>query len=169
MTTSPPGTVTFLFTDVEGSSQLWEKHPDEMGPALAHHDVLLRGVIESHGGRVFKTVGDAFHAAFPTARQAVDAAVEGQQRLLAGQSTAPRQLLLRVRMAVHTGQAEQRDGDYFGQPLNRLARLLALGHGQQILLSEAAAGLVRDDLPPQTRLQDLGIHRLRDLDRPERV
>ena len=163
----PTGTVTFLFTDIEGSTKLWEQHPDAMRPALARHDDLLRRSIEASGGYVFRTVGDAFCAAFPTASQALAASLFAQLALAAEpwETETP----LSVRMALHTGAAEERGGDYFGQPLNRVARLMAAGHGGQVLLSEVTHGLVRDALPPNVSLSDLGRHRLKDLGRPEQV
>ena len=163
----PSGTVAFLFTDIEGSTRLWEQQPGAMASALARHDALLREAVEGHGGRVFKTVGDAVCAAFPLAIQAVDAAVAAQRALASegwGQVGT-----VRVRMAVHAGAAEERDDDYFGPPLNRVARLLAAGHGGQVLLSRAAHELVRDHLPPDLALRDLGEHRLKDLHHSERV
>ena len=125
MTDLPTGTVTFLFTDVEGSSRLWEEHPDAMGDALARHDVIVREAIESHGGRVVKTTGDGFHAAFVTASTAVEAAIGAQLGLTteSWSDTVP----LRVRMGVHTGAAELREGDYYGPALNRAARLMSVG------------------------------------------
>jgi predicted ATPase/class 3 adenylate cyclase len=165
---SPPtGTVTFLFTDIEGSTSLWEDDAPAMQAALARHDELLRWAIEERGGYVFKTVGDAFCAAFWTATDALDAALEVQRTLFdeEWQQTGS----LRVRMALHTGAAEERDGDYFGPPVNRVARLLSAGHGGQVLLSLPTQELVRDQLPAETRLRDLGEHRLKDLFRPERV
>ena len=138
-----------------------------MRAALARHDTLLRAAIAAHGGAVFKTVGDAFHAAFATATDAVSAALAAQRALAAETwgATGP----LRVRMALHTGAAEQRDGDYFGHALNRAARLLAAGHGGQILLSAASWELVRDHLPAEVALRDLGAHRLKSLARPEHI
>ena len=117
-TSIPTGTVTFLFTDIEGSTRMWEAHPRAMQAAVARHDALLREAIEQHGGYVFKTVGDAFCAAFPTAPQALDAALSAQHILhsTTWDGTDP----IRVRMALHTGIAEVRDNDYFGLPLNRL-------------------------------------------------
>jgi len=165
---SPPtGTLTFLFTDIEGSTGLWENNALAMQAALARHDEILRSAIEERGGYVFKTVGDAFCAVFPTAPDALEAALEIQRRLLSSEweQTGP----LRVRMALHTGAAEERDGDYFGPPLNRVARLLSAAHGGQVLLSLPTQELVRDQLPTQTSLRDLGEHRLKDLFRPERV
>jgi predicted ATPase/class 3 adenylate cyclase len=166
--TSPPtGTVTFLFTDIEGSTKLWEDNAPAMQAALARHDELLRRAIEEHGGYVFKTVGDAFCCAFPTAPDALEAALDAQRSLLKerwGESDP-----LRVRMALHMGAAEERDGDYFGPPVNRVARLLSAAHGGQVLLSLPTHEMVRDQLPAGTSLRDLGEHHLKDLFRPERV
>src|SRR3712207_5036599 len=164
----PTGTVTFLFTDIEGSTTRWEQHRDAMQAALARHDAILREAIQAHGGVVFKTMGDAFYAAFVTAPDALQAALTAQQALQAEpwpETLGP----VRVRMALHTGAAEHRDNDYFGPPLNRVARLLAAGHGGQILLSAVAQGLVREALPPDVDLRDLGEHRLKDLTMPERI
>lgn len=163
----PTGTVTFLFTDIEGSTKLWENSPDVMQSALKRHDQILRHSIEGAGGYVFKTIGDAFCAAFPTASQALEAAIAAQLALAAEPWQLPTPLL--VRMALHTGSAEERGGDYFGPPLNRVARLMAAGHGGQTLLSEVTQGLVRDTLPPGTSLRDLGERSLKDLGRPEQV
>ena len=164
----PTGTVTFLFTDIEGSTTRWERQRQAMQAALARHDAILREAIAAHGGHVFKTVGDAFYAIFAMAPDAVESALAAQQAL---QTEVWDTALgvLRVRMALHTGGAEERDGDYFGQPLNRVARLLSAGHGGQILLSLATHELVRDHLLPGAELHDLGEHRLRDLVRPERI
>jgi class 3 adenylate cyclase len=165
---SPPtGTVTFLFTDIEGSTKLWERHPEAMQRALSRHDEILCCITEEQEGYVFKTVGDAFCCAFPTAQDAVEATLEAQRTLIAQEWDETG--LLRVRMALHTGAAEERDGDYFGPPLNRVARLLSAGHGGQVLLSAAAQEMVRDQLPAGAVLMDLGERRLKDLFRPERV
>jgi predicted ATPase/class 3 adenylate cyclase len=163
----PGGTVTFLFTDIEGSTRLWEQHPEAMQSALARHDALLRTAIDAHDGIVFKTIGDAFCAAFYTAPDALHSAFAAQRALHA--QAWPEPVTIRVRMALHTGAAEVRDNDYFGQPLNRVARLLSAGHGGQVLLSEVVQALVRDTLPPACSLLSLGEHRLRDLGRPENV
>lgn len=138
-----------------------------MGEAVAAHDALLRGVLRERGGEIFKALGDSFFVAFPDARGAVEAALEAQRRLAAHPwgTTGP----LRVRMCVHAGEAEERDGDYFGATVNRAARILALGHGGQVLLSSSAEGDARGALPARARLLDLGRHRLRDLNRPEQV
>jgi class 3 adenylate cyclase len=159
----PSGTITFLFTDIEGSTRLWEEQPDTMKVALARHDALLRAAIETNGDYVFKTIGDAFCAAFPTAPQALEAALMAQQNLQRVKAGVGNDLMLKVRMALHTLTAEQRDGDYFGQPLNRVARLLAAGHGGQVLVSQVS----RDLLPNTASLLDLGLHRLKDLPQPE--
>jgi class 3 adenylate cyclase len=137
MPAQPTGTVTFLFTDLEGSTKLWERHPEAMRVALARHDALLRDAIAANNGYVFKTIGDAFCAAFASAADALNAAAIAQQGLAneVWGETGP----LRARMALHTGEAEARDGDYFGQPVNRVARILAAGHGNQILLSATSA------------------------------
>ena len=163
----PSGTVTFLFTDIEGSTRMWERAPGTMAGALARHDAVLRACIDSHDGHVFKTVGDAFCAAFHTAMNALAAACDAQRALAA--ERWPDDATIRVRMALHTGAAEVRDDDYFGQPLNRVARLLSAGHGGQVLLSLATQELVRDSLPGGVALRDMGERRLKDLIRPERV
>lgn len=158
---------TFLLTDISGSTRLWEEHGSAMGAALAVHDDLLRAAITSHGGAVVKTMGDGMLAVFDDAPAAVEAALGAQRRLrdTSWGATGP----LRVRMAIHSGTAESREGDFFGQALNRDARILAIGHGGQVLLSAAAATLTRQRLPPGAELVDLGSHRLRDLDRLEQV
>jgi predicted ATPase/class 3 adenylate cyclase len=160
----PTGTVTFLFTDVEGSTRLWEEFPEAMQSALARHDDLLREAVEAHGGYVVKTTGDGVHAAFATAADAIATAIAGQLALR-DEDWDPIEPL-RVRMGVHTGVAELRDGDYYGGTLNRAARLMSIAYGDQIVVSLATAELVRDD---DYELVDLGEHRLRDLGRAERV
>src|SRR5829696_4377924 len=168
MSDLPTGTVTFLFTDIEGSTQLWEKSPRGMQIALTRHDAVLWEAIEGHGGSVFKTVGDAFCAVFPTAIGALESALAAQ-RTLFSEAWGDEIGALRARMALHTGTTHERDGDYFGPPVNRVARLLSAGHGGQVLISSSTQELVRDHLPPQTHLRDLGERRLKDLSRPERI
>jgi predicted ATPase/class 3 adenylate cyclase/DNA-binding CsgD family transcriptional regulator len=163
----PSGTVTLLFTDVEGSTRLWETEPELMAVALRRHDKIMRAAIESAGGYVFKTVGDAFCAAFCTPRAAVEATLSAQQAL--SDQAWPTGAPLRVRMGVHTGVCEERDGDYFGPVVNRAARLEAVAHGGQVLVSGAAAGLLSGGLPDGVGLGDLGEHRLKDLGPAERV
>jgi predicted ATPase/class 3 adenylate cyclase len=163
----PSGTITFLFTDIEGSTRRWEQYPGVMNAAIQRHDAILRQAIEANGGYVFKTVGDAFCAAFPTALNALSAALVAQRAFsLEDWSEVDG---LQVRAALHTGSAEERDSDYFGQPLNRVARLLSTGHGGQTLVSLPTYELVRDALPPNVSLLDMGEHRLKDLFRPERI
>jgi class 3 adenylate cyclase len=159
----PSGTVTFLFCDVEGSTRLWEQYPQAMGAALARHDEILRSSIEAHCGHVFASGGDGFSAAFGRAADAVRAALAGQAELAA--ESWPVGVTIRVRMAVNTGEAIERDRDYFGRALNRTARLMAAGHGGQVLCSQSTAALVEADVD----LLDLGQHRLRDLERPLRL
>lgn len=163
----PSGTIALLFTDVESSVARWEKRPDAMRAAIERHDTLLREVIEESGGYVFKTVGDAVCAAFATTDAAVYAAVQAQRSIQSEDWAAVGGL--RVRMAVHTGAAELREGDYFGQTVNRVARLLSLAHGGQILVSGIAKDLCEGTLAPTFSLRDLGPHRLRDLAHPEQV
>ncbi len=156
----PSGTVPFLFTDIEGSTRLWEERPEEMRAALAAHDAVVRNVIEAHGGYVFSTGGDGFAAAFHRAVDAV-AAAQDAQVAIASSSAAD---LLRVRMGVHSGETHERDGDYFGPAVNRAARLMAAAHGGQVLVSATTAGIVGT-----ASLVDLGEHRLRDLSGAQRV
>ncbi len=163
----PTGTVTFLFSDIEGSTERWEKHHAPMKAAVARHERLMRDAIARHDGHVFKTVGDAFCAAFATAPNAVNAALDAQRALSAEDFSAVHGL--RVRMGLHTGYAEERDADYFGPAVNRVARLVSIGNGGQILLSGAAYELVQHDAPQEMRFSDLGSHRLKDLAQPEHV
>jgi predicted ATPase/class 3 adenylate cyclase len=163
----PTGTVTFLFSDVEGSTVRWEGAPDAMAAALARHDALMRAAFEAHGAYVFKTVGDAFCAAFAASPHAMAAALEAQRALAAEDFSAVGGM--RVRMALHAGRSDERDGDYFGPTVNRVARLLAIGHGGQVLVSGVAAHLLQGEMPPETSLRDLGEHRLKDLAQHEHV
>jgi predicted ATPase/class 3 adenylate cyclase len=159
--------MTFLMTDVEGSTRLWEQQRDSMAASLATHDGILRAAVAGHGGAVFKTTGDGILATFKSAVDAVAAAAEIQRQV--GRERWPTSEPIRVRIALHTGEAQAREGDFFGPPVNRTARLLAIGHGGQVLISAATAELARDELPADLTLVDQGEHRLRDLDRPERV
>jgi predicted ATPase/class 3 adenylate cyclase len=155
--------VTFLFTDLVGSTRLWQEHPQTMGAALARHDAILRDAVESHDGRVVKTTGDGVHAAFQIARDAIDSAVAAQRALLGETWGEPGDL--RVRMGAHTGSAEQRGGDYYGPEVNQAARLMSVAHGGQIICSGAVAELIDG----QFELSDLGAHRLRDVESPLHV
>ncbi len=164
---APATTATLLFTDIEGSTQRWERHPLAMAEALREHDVLLRREIEACRGRVFKTVGDAFYAIFTFPHDAVAAALAAQLSLATRDWSNVDGL--RVRMAIHVGPVEARDGDFFGPTLNRIARLVSIGHGSQILLSASAAALLERHRFEGLTLLDLGEHRLKDLAHPERV
>jgi predicted ATPase/class 3 adenylate cyclase len=159
---APTGTVSFLLTDIEASTRLWEDYPEQMAVALARHDVIVRSAITEQRGYVFGTSGDGFNAAFWTAREALDAATTAQTIL--SSEAWPEPIGVAVRMGIHTGTTDERDGDYFGPTMNRAARLMAAGHGGQILLSAATAQLL--DTP---ELMDLGEQRLKDLSNPERV
>ena len=161
------GTVTFLFTDIEGSTQLWEKAPEAMRMALARHDEIVRRAIESNGGAVFKTIGDAFCATFASAVDGLKATEAAQKALRT--EVWPEPLTIKVRMALHSGIVEARDNDFFGQTVNRVARLLSVAHGGQTIISESTHSLVADNVPGDIGLRDLGEHRLKDLSRPERV
>jgi class 3 adenylate cyclase len=165
--TLPTGTVTFLFTDIEGSTQLWDQRPDAMRQALARHDARLHDAIDGHGGSIVKTTGDGVLAVFAASTDAVAAATNAV-RALSSESwgdTGP----LRIRVGIHTGTADERDGDYFGPALNRASRLMGAAHGGQIVLSQASANAVRDALPDGLGLVDLGEHRLPGLAMPQRV
>lgn len=161
--------LTFLFTDIEGSTRLWERSPQEMQRALQQHDRLLQETITHQRGTVFKTVGDAFCAVFAQPEQAVAAALALQQALCGATPLPVLGEPLRVRIAVHTGPAEARDQDYFGPTLNRVARLLALAHGGQVILSQAASRGVSMQLPEGATLLGLGVHPLKDLQDPEEI
>jgi predicted ATPase/class 3 adenylate cyclase len=166
MTGYPSGTVAFLFTDIEESTRRWEDAPQVMASAVERHFAILREAISKHHGVLFKTVGDAVQAAFPTVPNAVDAAIEAQLAL-SHEDWGPLGPLC-VRMAIHAGEANPRDGDYLAPALNRLARVLGVGYGEQILLTETARALA-SPLPAGYSLRDLGAQRLRDLIEAERV
>ncbi len=164
----PGGTVTFLFTDIEGSTNLWDQNPKAMEVTLEQHNLLLQKAIAAHGGRVFKVIGDEFQAAFTQPLQAVEAALAAQRALLAEAwgETGP----VRVRMGIHVGPGEVSGADYeASHTLNRVARINAAGHGGQILLSHVVADMVRGYLPQGVRLQDMGEHLLKGLSHPEHI
>ncbi len=163
----PTGTVTFLFTDIEGSTERWERRRDAMRSAVRQHEEILRVAMAAHDGHVFKTIGDAFCAAFYNVADAIAAALEAQRAMFKQDWSEVDGL--KVRMAIHTGHTDERDGDYFGPAVNRVARLLGIGHGGQVLVSGASADLSQGELPPQAALRDLGEHRLKDLTHPEQV
>jgi predicted ATPase/class 3 adenylate cyclase/DNA-binding CsgD family transcriptional regulator len=167
MTTLPTGTVTFLFTDIEGSTRLLEAGQAAYRAALGRHDGIVRQAVAAHAGVIAQTRGDGFCAAFASPIAAALAALEAQRALLRERWETPAPL--KARMAVHTGAVELHGDEYFGAPLHRSARLLDSAHGGQIVLSAATAALVGETPPPEIDLRDLGEHRLRDLARPERV
>jgi predicted ATPase/class 3 adenylate cyclase len=164
---TPSGTVTFLFTDIEGSTLGWELHPEWMSHAFTRQETILRETAAAHGGYVYKMIGDAFQIAFDTALNALNAAVNAQRQLQSENwgEYGP----LRVRMALHTGVTEEREDDYVGPILNRLGRLLSISHGGQILVSQATHELVTEWMPDGVALHDLGQHRLKDLVRAEHI
>jgi predicted ATPase/class 3 adenylate cyclase len=164
---SPVDARTFLFTDIEGSTRLWERHPEAMNDALRRHDEFLASAVEACGGTVVKTTGDGLMAVFPTAPEAVRACLAGQLRL--GEEEWGESGPLEVRMGLHAGIAHAGDGDYHGPVVNRAARIMSVAHGGQVLLSEEVRVRLGDGLPEATSLRDLGEHRLKDLERAEHL
>jgi class 3 adenylate cyclase/tetratricopeptide (TPR) repeat protein len=163
----PKGTVTFAFTDIEGSTARWERGRAAMHEAVGRHDAIVRGAIEQRGGQVFKTMGDAFLSVFARPEDAAAAMLAAQEALQAEDFSAVEGL--RMRAAMHTGIADRRGGDYFGPAVNKVARLLAIGHGGQILLTSETAALVNGTLPADATLRDLGACHLKDFAEPQRV
>jgi predicted ATPase/class 3 adenylate cyclase len=163
----PSGTLTFLFSDIVGSARRWEGSLEAMGHAIERHEALMRSAIERHRGYVFKTVGDAFCCAFASASDALHAALDAQLAHNSEDFSAVDGL--NVRIGLHTGYAQERDGDYFGPAVNRVARLMSIGHGGQVLVSNATHELVMDNVPREVSFTDLGSHLLKDLAQPERV
>ena len=164
----PSGTVTFLFTDIEGSTPLWEAEPERMRAALAQHNAILRQAIDAQRGYVFKVIGDAFQAAFARPADGLAAALAAQRELEAAEwpTSAP----LRVRMGLHTGPAEPAGADYATtHTLNRVARIMAAAHGGQVVLSVDVTQLLQGDLPPDCRLRDLGQHRMKGMTQREHL
>jgi predicted ATPase/class 3 adenylate cyclase len=162
-----PAAFTYLFTDIEGSTRLWEQQPEAMRPVLAAHDTLCRRLVARHDGVVVKMTGDGVHAAFTEARQALTTAVELQRAL--GELQIADGQRLRVRMGLNAGIDQYRDGDFFGPAVNRAARVMSAAHGGQILLSHAVVVQMNDVLPADTRVRELGLVRLRDLASSERI
>ena len=167
MSDPSPETLTFVFTDLESSTRLWERFPDAMKAAVERHDAILSDAIESSAGQVVKVMGDGLMAVFSSAPDGVRACLDAQRMLNAEAwgETGP----LRVRMGLHAGAAQPRGGDFYGPPVNRAARIMAAGHGGQVLLSAHVAELAGDRLPAGAGLRDLGDHRLKDLSQPERI
>src|SRR5262245_14619179 len=169
MDSLPSGTVTFLFTDIEGSTQLWEKSPEAMKSALAKHDSILKEIIEANKGYIIKTTGDGVHTVFTTAIDAINASILAQRVLQTSEFLKNSEVSLRVRMGLHTGEAELRDHDYYGQTLNRAVRIMSVGHGRQILISGVTAQVAREHLSDDIRLLDLGEYNLKGLTRTEKI
>jgi len=163
----PSAVTTYLFTDIEGSTRLWDTQPERMRPALARHDAIVREAVEGNRGRVVKMSGDGIHAVFADPLDAVHATLKLQRALAGLEATG--EVALQVRCGMHTGVDERRDNDFFGSAVNRAARIMSVAHGGQVLLSQAVAVLIRDRLPDGVSLRDLGDVRLRDLTSPERV
>jgi predicted ATPase/class 3 adenylate cyclase len=163
----PEHVLTFVFTDVEGSTRLWERSPDAMRRSLERHDAILREAIDGEGGVVVKATGDGVMAMFASAPAALVATLEAQRRLVA--EPWPDSCRISVRIGVHSGEAQTRSGDYFGPTVNRAARIMAAAHGGQVIVSSASAALVAGGLPAGMTLRDLGEHRLKDLERSERL
>lgn len=163
----PQGTLTFLFTDIEGSSHLWESDPQAMKPSLALHDAILIQEIKANQGTTFKRIGDAFCAVFPTADLALRAAIGIQTRM--NEPVLEGMIDLNVRVALHSGTAEVRENDYYGPTVNRVARILSLTYGGQILVSQVTEGLCTDQLPTDAELISQGEVILRQMTRPERL
>jgi predicted ATPase/class 3 adenylate cyclase len=163
---APSAVTTFLFTDIEGSTRLWENEPERMQAALARHDALVRAAVERNHGEVVKMSGDGVHAAFADPLDAVCASLQLQRALMDFETT---DVTIRVRCGLHAGVTERRDNDFFGNAVNRAARIMSTAHGGQVLVSQAVAVLIGERLPPGVALRDLGSVRLRDLASPERV
>ena len=167
MSRLPVGTVTLLFTDIEGSTRLLQHLGERYSEVLAECRRLLRAAVEQGGGREVDAPGDAFFAAFPSARDAAGSAVSAQRAIL--KHPWPEGVSVLVRMGLHTGEPAAAVGGYIGMDIHRAVRICASGHGGQILLSETTASLVRDELPPRASLIDLGEHRLKDLPQPQTI
>ena len=168
MATFPTGTVTFLFTDIEGSTRLAQEHPEQWEALRQRHHAILRSAMDAQQGYIFHVIGDAFCVAFSTPSQALGAALQAQQNLHNEDwGNTP----IKVRMGIHTGKAEIQDsGDYSGYlTLSRVQRLMSAGHGQQTLLSQETRQLLTGELPANVSLRDLGEHQLKDLIRPEHI
>jgi class 3 adenylate cyclase len=167
MTSKPSGTVTFLFTDIENSTPLAREHPESWEATRARHHTILREAIELNDGFVFQEIGDAFCAAFHKAPDALKAAIKAQEEL---QNELLGELIVYVRMGIHTGEAEFNENDYRGYAtLSFVQRLMSAGHGGQILVSNTAENLLRERLPQQINLRDMGLQKLAGVPSPVRV
>jgi len=167
----PEGTITFLFSDIVGSSKLWERFPEAMEQVIAQHDDMLKAIINDHGGVVFKTMGDSISAAFESPVDSLAAAAQFQRAIgkTKWKTFDPLLPAIKIRIGIHSGTAKVRGGDYFGPTVNRVARVASLGNANDILLSEATKTLVEDTLPAKARLLDRGKKKLKGLRRPEHL
>ena len=163
----PSGTVTFLFTDIEGSTRLLQQLGDKYATLIAEHEQLMRQACETHHGSVVNTQGDLFFVAFPRAVDALNAAVQSQRALAA--HPWPDGVSVRVRMGLHTGEPQISLSNYVGIDIHRVARIAAAAHGGQVLLSQSTYDLVENELPDGVTLRDLGEHRLKDLRQPKHL
>jgi len=165
----PSGTVTFLFTDIEGSTPLWEQYPEAMKSALEKHDSILKATVESNNGHIIKTTGDGVHAVFSTAMDAVNASLDAQREFQTSEFLKNSEVSIHVRMGLHTGESQEREGDYYGSNVNLAARVMGLGYGGQILLTEITAKLIKKYLPSDFTLTDLDEHRIKGIAAPKRI
>src|SRR5512134_2691393 len=163
----PTGTVTFLFTDIEGSTRLLEELGDGFRALQDAHSEIVRGAVSQHGGAEIRTEGDSFFVVFEAPGAAVRAAVDAQRGL--DRHRWPQGHALRIRMGMHTGDGVLGGGDYLGLDVNRAARIAAVGWGGQVVISDALRGLVEHDLPEGVAIRSLGVHRLKDLSLPEHL
>jgi predicted ATPase/class 3 adenylate cyclase len=161
------GIVTFLFTDIEGSTRLWEADAARMETALARHDALARDAVTRHRGRIVKTTGDGVHAVFDDPLDAVRTALDLELGL--AKTPEPDGVALAVRCGIHMGAGQRRDGDFYGRAINRAARIMSAAHGGQVLVSQAVADVIAERIEPPACLRDLGLVRLKDLAAPERI
>ena len=161
MAEMPTGTVTFLFTDIEGSTRLWNQHPERMDSVIANHDRELREIVEAHSGVVFKTVGDALYTVFRQTLSAISASIALQLFMQEKEWDIAEKL--KIRIGIVTGEAHLRGEDYVGLAVNRCRRLCDAGHGGQILIDQATASIAADHLPANSAMRDLGAHTLKDL------
>ena len=169
MSDLPSGTVTFLFTDIEGSTTLWEQYPEAMKSALVMHDTVLKETIETNHGQIIKTTGDGVHAVFRTAIDAVKSALDAQSVFQTSEIFDASEVSLHIRMGIHTGEAQLRDGDYYGGTLNRAARIMSIGHCGQILVSVTTYHIAQEHFAANITSLDLGEHHLKGLSKPEKI
>ena len=169
MRSLPSGTVTCLFTDIENSTSLGEQHPEAMKSALEKHDSILKKAVDQNNGQTVKTTGDGIHAVFLTAVDATNASLAAQCGFQTSEFFKNSEVPIRVRMGLHTGESQERDGDYYGSDVNLAARIMGLGYGGQILLSAITAALVKENLPSGCKLVDMDEHYLKGISAPKHI